>query len=182
MKKNIKIILAVFVLLVGLFAVTGCEKDPTKGFKNPKTITLKGKKGTLEVTYDDDGSYEESDYSSGDGKILKNADKNFRFGIEFLNKTVKELEQTKGYLKKDSKREVLDVEYRKYKGFVAIDQDWGTADVYLYLDEENDVTVNLRVSPNRSERVKNAKEAKDLIFGQETVQEILRTVKYTSKK
>ena len=43
MKKNIKIILAVFVLLVGLFAVTGCEKDQTKGFKNPKNIILKGK-------------------------------------------------------------------------------------------------------------------------------------------
>ena len=182
MKKNIKIILSVFVLLAGLFVVTGCEKDPTKDFKNPKTIILKGDKGTLEVTYDDDGTYEENNYAAGGGKILRNSDKNFRFGIEFVNKTIKEMEQTKENLGKDKTREVIDVEYRKNKGFVAIDQTWGTADVYLYVDEANDVIVNLRVSPNTSEKMKSAKEAKELIYGQETVQQILRTVKYTANK
>ena len=44
-RKGYKIILVALVLFVGLFVITGCKKDPTAGFKNPKTIEYKTDKG-----------------------------------------------------------------------------------------------------------------------------------------
>ena len=72
MKKLLK---SLFILTIIIVISSGCEKkDPLlKNFENPKTIEFESDKGKVELSYDDDGNYEEQDYTSEKpGKILKN--------------------------------------------------------------------------------------------------------------
>lgn len=180
-------LLLITVLLVGLVAITGCDKknDPTKDFKNPKTITVDTNKGITKITYDDDGTYEEDE--SGDEKILKNSDGNFRFSFEYQDLTSKEADNRKNNFSKDKNYKVLsDVEFNGYKGFVIVDKTWATSQVYLYLDEENDVIFLAKVSPTKSnetaEALKTAKNPEDVLYNLDKVQQTLKTITYSKEK
>ena len=173
----------ILVLSIGVLFVTGCEEDPTKDFKNPKVITVSSDKGSVEVTYDDDGGYEIDE--SGDEKILKNKDNNFRFSFEFVSDSIKDLKTRRDNFSKDSKYEVIsDVEFRGNKGYVIIDKTYATAQVYLFLDESNDVAFLAKISDmstSKTEEDIKSKGAKDAIYNTEKVQQILKTIKYIKK-
>ena len=183
--KKLKKVLLILVLFVGLFIFAGCEKDPAKDFKNPKEITVKGDKGNAIVTYDDDGSYEEDE--SGNEKILKSSDNGFRLSLEFQTLTVSDAKTRESNFKKDSNYTVIsDVEYRGSKGFVIVNNKYADAQVYLYLDEENDVVFLVKVGPMRTnevlDEIAKGKKPEDILYKNETVQQILKTVKYEKNK
>ena len=180
MKKNLKALIAL-VLVFTVFVCTGCEKDPASSFKNPKTIEYKTEKGTTKLTYDDDGTYEEE--KSGNYVILRNRDNNFRIDIDYAKNTVKQQESAKENFAKNSNYTIIDnVEFNKYKGYIMIDNRYTTAIAYLYLDKENDVVSYIKVSPIKStdamKEVENGKKAEEVLYNQEKVQQILKTVKY----
>ena len=116
MKKGLKRLVLLFVLLVGVLALTGCEEDPTKGFKNPKTIEYKTEKGTIQLTYDDDGTYEVE--TNDPYVVLKNKENNFRIDMDYSNNTVEQQNTSKENFKKDKNYTITDnLEYRHYKGY-----------------------------------------------------------------
>ena len=179
MKKGLKTLL-VCALVFTVFVSTGCEKDPAASFKNPKTIEYKTEKGTTKLTYDDDGTYEE--VKSGNYITLKNKDGNFRIDIDYAKSTVEEQEKTKENFSKSTNHTIIDVELNKYKGYVMIDKKYTTAIAYLYLDKENDVVSYIKVSPimtsNALKELENGTKAEDVLYNQEKVQQILKTVKF----
>jgi len=181
MNKRFKL-LAVLLLFVGLFVITGCKNDdPTKNFKNPKSISYTTTKGTIKLTYDDDGTYE---VVKNDPYVtLKNKDENFRVDIDYNNNTIEQIKKTKEAWKKDKRYTIIDnVKYGIYEGFVQIDNTYATAILYLYLDEESDVLSYIKVSPVMSspaeEEIKNGKKPEDVFYNNEKVQQILKTVQY----
>ena len=191
MKKSATKIIFAIVLVVGIFTLTGCgkkkaetKKEETKAsskFKNPKAIKLESDKGTVEVTYEDDGSIEES--SAGSDQILKNADQNFRIFFEYGKKDVESQEKQKENYKKSESYDVIeDVKFGGYEGFAAVDKKYGTTQVFLYLDKENNVILVAKVSPVQSakaaEAVESAKSAADVLYNLDDVQEILETITY----
>ena len=171
------------VLAVGILFVAGCGKvDPTKDFKNPKTITIKGDKSTTYVTYDDDDDTYELD-ESGSEKILKNKEKNFRLSFEFSNDTIKDLKTRRDNFSKDTEKyEVIsEVEFNENKGFAIIDKKYATVSVYVFLDEEKDIAFVAKVSdmnPSETEKTINEKGAKEALYNKTTVQQILKTINY----
>ena len=55
--KNYKKTLLFLILFIGLTTITGCiKRNPTAKFKNPKTIEYKTDKGSIKLSYDDDGN------------------------------------------------------------------------------------------------------------------------------
>ena len=177
--KKINLLL-VAILFVGLFAFTGCKEDPTKDFKNPKTITVE-KKGTTKITYDDDGTYEED--TSYDAKVLKNKEKDFRLYFEYADLTTKDAKTRMENFSKDKNYKVIkDVEFNGYKGFVLIQKEYGTTQVYLYLDEANDVVFTIQISPMNSSDyengLKDGTNPEDALYKKDKVQEILKTITY----
>lgn len=175
-------ILLVAIFLVGILSLTGCKNDPTKDFKNPKTISLKTSKGTTNISYDDDGSYEEAE--STDSKILKNSDNNFRITFEYKDLTVKDAKTRESNFKKDKNYKVIsDVEFNGYKGFVLVDKRYASSQVYLYLDEEKNVVLSAQVSPMKTteteEELKKASNPEDVLYNKKQVQQILKTITYT---
>ena len=183
MKKVLNYAL-ILVLFVGVLFVTGCNNDdPTKDFKNPKVLTIKGDKGSVEVTYDDDKKYEEQE--SSDEMILKSSDYNMRISFAFSSDTIKDLKTRRDNFSKDSKYEVIkEVEFRGNKGYVIIDKTYATAQVYLFLDETKDVAFVAKVSdmsPSTTEKLIESKGAKDALYNTEKVQEVLSTIKYIKK-
>lgn len=182
MKKILKSLLLITIILI---ISTGCnKKDPTtKDFKNPKTISFEEEKGKIELSYDDNGNYEEQDYVSGKaGKILKNKENNFRMAIEFYEQSSRELEKTKKLLEDSNNRIIFDVEFRNMKGFALISKTDGTTDIYLYANKKSDVIVNIRISSIEKRDLKNVKDMKEVLFNQEEVQQILKTIKYNQTK
>lgn len=180
-KKITKSLLFTLILFIGVLTITGCKKDPTANFKNPKTIEYTTSKGTIKLTYDDDGSYTVD--KNDPYVILKNKEKNFRIDIDYSNSTVKQQETTKENFKKDKDYKIIDdLEYNGYKGYVMIQKEYTTANLYLVLDEENDIVSNIKVSPvMTSEAIKELDKGtkpEDVLFNQSTVQEILNTVQY----
>ena len=180
MKKYMKLLLVV-VLAVALVAVTGCDKDPAASFKNPKTIKYTTDKGTISLTYDDDGSFEVDE--NDPYVVLKNKGKNFRIDMDFSNSTVKEQETTRDNFKKDKDYLIIEnLEYRGYKGYAMVQKEYTTTNLYLVLDEANDIVSNIKVSPvmtsTATDELEKGKKPEDVLFNQETVQQILKTVKY----
>ena len=180
-RKGYKKLLVALVLFVGLFVITGCKKDPTAGFKNPKTIEYKTDKGTIKLSYDDDGNY---DVEKNDPYvILRYRNKNFRIDIDYSNNTVKQQNTTKENFKKDKNYTIIDnLDFNGYKGYAMVQNEYTTTNVYLVLDEENDIISNIKVSPIMTsvatkELDKGTKPA-DVLFNQEIVQQILKTVQY----
>ena len=184
MKKSIKVLL--LILVVCAFTLTGCTKkdDPTANFKNPKTIEYKTEKGTTKLTYDDDGSYE---VVKNDPYVtLKNADGNFRIDIDYAKNTVKQQETAKENFAKSSNYTIIDdVKFGNYEGYVQVDNKYTTAIAYLYLDKENDVVSYIKVSPvmtsKATEKLDKGTKPEDVLYNQEKVQQILKTVQYESK-
>ena len=178
--KKINLLL-VAILFVGVFALTGCKKDPTKDFKNPKTITVETKKGTTKITYDDDGTYEEDE--SYDAKVLKNKDNDFRLYFEYADLTTKDAKTRLENFSKDKNYKIIkDVEFNGYKGFALTQKTYGSTQVYLYLDEAKDVVFVIQISPmNSSDYEKGIKEGtnpEDALYKKEKVQQILKTITY----
>lgn len=182
MKRNFKLLL-VFILSISLLIVTGCEKknDPTAGFKNPKTIQYKTEKGTLTLTYDDDGTYEVE--KNNPYVILKNKEANFRIDMDYSNNTVKQQQTSKENFKKDKKYTIIDnLEFNGYKGYAMIQNEYTTTNVYLTLDEESEVISNIKVSPvmtsEATKKLDKGTKPEDVLFNQKKVQQILKTVTY----
>jgi len=180
MKKYIKLFL-ILVVAVSVIALTGCEQDPAAKFKNPKTISYKTEKGTISLTYDDDGTFEVD--KNDPYVILKNKDKNFRIDMDFSDNTVKEQQTSKENFAKDKKYTITDnLEYRGYKGYAMTQNEYTTTNLYLVLDEENDIVSNIKVSPvitsDATAELDKGTKPEDVLFNQETVQQILKTVKY----
>lgn len=182
MKKYIKV-LSILVLFATIFVVTGCEKkdDPTKDFKNPKTIEYKTDKGTLKLTYDDNGEYE---VTNNDPYVtLRNTKEGYRIDMDYSNNTVEQQNKSKGYFEKDSKYTIVDnVKFRDYEGYTQIENTYGTANVYLTLDKDNDVVSNIKVSGIRSsevaDKISEGTKPEDALYNLESVQQILKTVQY----
>ena len=183
MKKYIKLLI-VFVLLISLVAVTGCgnkKDDPTADFKNPKTISYKTDKGTIKLTYDDDGTYEVE--KNDPYVILRNRDNNFRIDIDYSSNTVKQQNTSKENFKKDKNYTIIDdLEFNGYKGYAMVQNEYTTTNVYLILDEENDVVSNIKVSPimtsDATKELDKGTKPEKVLFKQEKVQQILKTVQY----
>ncbi len=184
MRQCLKTLLVALILLFGVGSLTGCNKknDPTAGFKNPKIIEYKTEKGTIQLTYDDDGSYEVTE--NDPYVILKNADNNFRIDIDYSNNTVKQQETAKENFAKDTKNYTVikNVELNGYEGYTMVSKNYTTANVYLYLDKDNDIISNIKVSPVKTsdaeKELNNGKKAEDVLYNQEKVMQILKTVKY----
>ena len=181
MMKKILSFALILVLAVGVLFVTGCGVDPTKDFKNPKTITVTKDKNTTYVTYDDDGSYEED--KSGSEYILKSKDNNIRLSFEIVTDKVSDLETRRDNFAKDTnKNEVIkDVLFNGNKGFVIIDKTYATAQVYTFIDEANNVTLLTKISdmsPSETEKGIASKGAKEALYNKDVVQEILKTINY----
>ena len=189
MKNNAKKILLSLVLLVGIFTLVGCgskkadgkkESSAKSAFKNPKeVVALKGDKGTVKATYENDGTFEES--SSGDSIILKNADGNFRFFFEFTKKSPSELEKMTENFKKSESWEVIDnVKFNGNKALVFTDVKYASTQVYIYLNNDNSKIVVVKISPVQSnkaaEEITNGKKAVDVIYNNEKVQKILNSI------
>lgn len=183
LKKYYKTLLFTLVLFIGIIGITGCNKknDPTAGFKNPKTIEYKTDKGTTKLTYDDDGTYEVD--KNDPYVILKNKDSNFRIDIDYSNNTVKQEEVSKENFKKNSKYTIIDnLDLNGYKGYAMIQNQYTTANIYLVLDEENDIVSNIKVSPvitsEATKELDKGTKPENVLYNQEKVQQILKTVQY----
>lgn len=181
MSKKFKALIFILVLFVGVITITGCKKDPTAGFKNPKTIQYKTSKGTLKLTYDDDGTYNVE--KNDPYVILRNRDNNFRIDMDYDNSTVKEQQTTKENFKKNKDYIIIDdLELNGYKGFAMIQKEYTTTNIYLVLDEKNDIISNIKVSPvitsDATDKLKKGTKPEDVVFNQEKVQQILKTVQY----
>lgn len=182
MKKGFKsIFLVIFAVLL---LMTGCNKndDPNANFKNPKKIEYKTKKGTIQLTYDDDGTYE---VTKNDPYVtLRNRDSKFRIDMDYEDSTVEQQEKTIENFGKDTENYTIikNVNFNGYKGNVMISKKYATANVYLYLDENSDIISNIKVSAIMTSDVTDAldkgKKAEDILYNQEKVQQILKTVKY----
>lgn len=173
-------LLFVLVIAISLVAVTGCNAKVTvKGgiadFKNPKSIKYKTDKGTMKLTYDDDGTYE---VVENDPYVtLKNKDGNFRIDMDYSSNTIKQQEQSKNNFKKDKNYTIIDdLEYNGYKGYAMIQNEYGTANIYLTLDEKNEVISNIKVSAVTTEEIKGKPE--DAYFNNKKVQKTLKTLEY----
>ena len=63
-----------------------------------------------------------------------------------------------------------------------VSKNYTTANVYLYLDKDNDIISNIKVSPVKTsdaeKELNNGKKAEDVLYNQEKVMQILKTVKY----
>ena len=182
MKRSLKNLMLLFVFFVGVVALTGCNNDdPTKNFKNPKTIEYKTEKGTIQLTYDDDGTYEVD--KNDPYVVLKNKEGNFRIDMDFSNNTVEQQESSKENFKKDKNYTITDnLEFRGYKGYAMTQNEYTTTNVYLILDEANDIVSNIKVSPVMTslatDELDKGTKPVDVLFNQEKVQQILKTVKY----
>ena len=178
--KKINLFL-VAVLVLGVFALTGCKEDPTKNFKNPKEITIKSsKKGETIVTYDDDGNYEVETY--GDEKLLKNSEADFRITFRYATDTLKQVKDKETNFKKDKNWKVVsDLEYNGYKAFALISKTNASAEVYVFLDEDNEAVLRVNVSHMKSHDYDKEikKDPAKLLFDKEKVQQTLKTVKYS---
>lgn len=179
-----KSILLVAVLFVGLLMFTGCDKkkeEETKksDLKNPKTITVEGKKGKVEVTYDDDGNYE---YAAGEEVTLKNTKSNFNFTFSFGTNTIARQEKLKERNAKADGYEVLDVKYNGYSGYVVINETLSITQVVLYVDKANEVVFIAKAKPVNTTKAKNAikngTDPKDVIYNLKNVQQILSSIEY----
>ncbi len=176
-------LLVVLLLVFGVFVV-GCDEDPTKNFKNPKEIKLKGDKGTTVVTYDDDGNYELQTY--GNGKILLNSDENFRIDFEYTTDTLKQVNDKVKNFKKDKNWKVVEnLKFRGYKAFSLVNKTYATAETYIYLDEDNEVILKAKISPTKTleteKEIKKTKNIEDVLLNKDKVQQTLKTIKYTKK-
>lgn len=177
MKRYFKYI---FILVLYLLLVTGC--DNKSNFKNPKVIEYKSDKGSIQLTYDNDGKYREE--TSGDYKILLNKDNNFRIDMYFMNNTTKkQQEESKKSFSKSSKYTIIDVNIGGYDGYALIDNKYTTAIVYLYLDK--DVISYIKISPIKTieaiKELEKGKKSEDVLYNQKKIQSILKTIKYTKK-
>ena len=178
-----KALLLVLILFVGLVAVTGCmKKDPTKDFKNPKTITVKGDEGKTLISYDDSGSYK----FDKETKVLRNEKKGFRMTFYYSTNTTKQQEEVHKKMKDVKNYTVIDdVEYNGYKGYASIDNKYGTTQVFLYEDKKKDVIFIVQISPLHSletqKKIKNGTSPKKVLYGIDDVQKILKTVEYKTK-
>ena len=184
--KRFKTLLLILVLFVGLITVTGCDKlkNPAAGFKNPRSITYKSEKGTLKLTYDDDGTYEV--IKNDPHETLKNKNANFRIDMEFSNNTLKQQETAKANFKKDKRYTIIDVEFNGYKGYAMVQNEFTTTNIYLTLDEKSEVISNIKVSPvmtnDAVKKLDSGTKPEDVLFNQEKVQKILKTVQYEKNK
>ena len=179
-----KILKTLFILTIIIVISAGCEKkDPLlKNFKNPKTIEFESDKGKIEISYDDDGNYEEQDYTSEKpGKILKNKEENFRIALEFYEQSSKELDKTKNLLEQANSRKIFDVEFRGIKGFASISKQDGTTDIFLYAYHKNDIIINIRISSLEKREI-TENNVEDILYNNEKVQQILKTIKYSQIK
>ena len=179
-------LLLVAVMLVGVLIFTGCGKDdPTKDFKNPKTITLfETKQGTVKVSYDDDGTYEED--LKGDTKVLKSSENEFRLAFEIAKKTAKETDDSEGYAKKDDRNKVIsDLNFNGYEAYAVVNKEFTSTYMYVYLDKENDVIMKVQISPIMTsvalKELESGKKPEDVLFYKEKVQQILNTIELSSK-
>jgi len=178
MKKIAKSIL-IIVLFVGVFLVTGCGKKETPKFDNPKTVTIEGEKGKVEVTYEDNGTFE---FNDGEEKILKNTEGNYAFTFSFSPNTIAKQEKLKERNAKADGFTVEDVTYNGYKGYAVINETQAITQVVLYTDVLNEVIFIAKAKPinntNARNTIKNGANPKDVIYNREEVQNMLNSIKY----
>ena len=181
MKNSFKLLL---ILLVSVLIIAGCEKNPTASFKNPKEIEYNTDKGSIILTYDDNGNYEEE--TSGYYKILKNRKENFRIDMDYAKSTVKQQKTAmKNFDKLDRYTVIKDVKFGKYSGDVLIDDKYTTAILYLYFDKKNNIISYIKISPLRTndamKEIEKGSKAENVLYNKEEVQKILKTIKYVKK-
>ena len=180
--KNYKKTLLFLILFIGLTTITGCiKRNPTAKFKNPKTIEYKTDKGSIKLSYDDDGTYEV--YKNIPYIVLKNKDSNFRIDIDYSNNTIKQQEESKKLFKKNSKYLIIDnIKFNGYKGYAMVQKQYTTTNIYLVLDKKNNIISNIKVSPvitsNAIKELNKKTKPEDVLYKQEKVQQILKTIQY----
>ena len=192
--RNAKKVLLTLVLVAFVFTAAGCgsKKDDSKAesntaskssFKNGKeVVATKGDKGTVKVTYENDGSFEES--TAGDSIVLRNPDGNFRMYFEFTTRNIATLEKLiESYKKSDSWVVTEDLKFGGYKGFAFTGANTGTTEVYLIIDKEKEIVLDAKVSPvmtsKATEAIKGGTKAVDVLYGQDKVQQVLKSITYT---
>ena len=105
----------------------------------------------------------------------------------YSTNTSKQQEQVHKAMKNTKNYTVIDnVEYNGYKGYASIDEKYGTAQVFLYVDKKKDVIYIVQISPLHSletqKKIKSGTSPKKVLYGLDKVQQSLKTVRYKDKK
>ena len=98
------------------------------------------------------------------------------------NQSIKKQKKSMKYANADGRLLVINnIEFNGYNGYVSINRKYGTADVYLYMDEDTNTVINIRISTTDTTEI--LKELKDnnpeeVLYEQDYIQNILKTIKY----
>ena len=175
-------LLRIIVVIIIVFSLVGCKKNPASSFKNPKSIKLNTDTGSIKVTYDNDKTFTEQ--TINEKKILRNDSSNFYMIISFADKKTSDVERLKQNYKRAKIYEVIDnIEYNGYKGFAIVDKKYTTTQVYLYINKNKNIIGKIKISPiniNKAmAKLKKTDSAKKVTYEQKEVQDILNTIRYS---
>ncbi len=175
-------LLRIIIVIIAIFSLVGCKKNISNSFKNPKDIKMKDDIGTIKVTYDNDGTFTEQ--KDGNFKTLDNRQSNFRISFKFADKRVSDIKKLKQNYKQATIYDVIDnIEHNGYKGFVVINKNNLTAQVYLYIKKNKSITLIVKITPistkDAIESLKDKNKPQDVLYKKKKVQDILNTIKYT---
>lgn len=168
MKKLISIIVVFFLV----FTLTGCDKLKTVSIKNEKT------KSTIELSYKEKAnytlSYEKDDFRTSLEKAILLGD-NFRIGFEFGTYSSgddfsKREERYKSY------DEYKSVTYNNIKGYQFYYPSYVRYEVVLPVNDKEYVKLNIYGKDNKVKKDETTE-----VYNSKTVQDILNTIKITSK-
>lgn len=178
MKKSFKISTIIIILLL-VFTLTGCSNVFSGKFKNPTTVTISKNNTKISLTYDDNGKYDEDEISNSE-VVITNSDKKFRIDFMYGSGSVKRQKKLIKYAKANNKLIVIDnIKFNGYKGYVTINKKYGTANIYLYMDDS--IVSNIRISTTDTTEILeelNKRSPKDVLYKDDEIQSILKTIKF----
>lgn len=177
MNKKFKI-LGILTIFIAIFVLSGCSG---RLVKNPRIISVKTDKGVATLTYDDNGLYQLNNLANN--YFLQNEADNFSIFISSYTKEKKEHDENKNDFKNDKKAKYLDsIKINGYTGYGRITKENGNTELYIFLDNKNNIALCIRISAVNTKKIKkDEKHPENMLYNKKEIKEILNTLEYKNK-
>ena len=161
----------IILLLIITIIITGCEKKESYKINNPTDDYIVTDKGNIKYTYDNNKF---TTITLGDNRLIKNEKDNYKVYLERSTNNVVRQEIDKVSYVSRTEYSLKEIKIKDYSGYVQYGKKTTVANIYLYINKEEDIVLNINITEIKNSNKKNGED----LYNNYDIQAILNSIEF----